>query len=76
MRLALFVTVLAALAIAGSAELVVPQLVLCLPSPALARWVALPTVTGPAVPLRLASQPSLCAVATKVGASAASPRCP
>ena len=44
---------------------VAPQLILCKPSASLARWLPLPTASGPAVALRLASHPALCAVAGK-----------
>jgi sucrose-6-phosphate hydrolase SacC (GH32 family) len=55
-----------------------PLLVLCKPAASVSRWVALPTVAGPAVTLRLASHPTVCAVAgagsVSLGSCAGAPR--
>jgi sucrose-6-phosphate hydrolase SacC (GH32 family) len=55
-----------------------PLLILCKPSASISKWAALPTADGPPAALRLASHPTLCAVAgvgsLQLGSCAAAPK--
>ena len=64
--LLLLVALLAAFASSSSSSARTTQaatVVLCKPSASVSRWLELPSVSGPAVPLRLASHPTQCTIA-------------